>query len=62
MDNGAKELSEFFNKSKCSNCTRRAKPRKKSACYMEQDNPNHIPINDYIKNGTEFYCADFKER
>ena len=28
---------------------------------MEQDNPNYIPINDYVKNEDgSFYCMDFK--
>ena len=28
---------------------------------MDQDNPNYIPINDYVKNKDgSFYCMDFK--
>jgi hypothetical protein len=46
---------------KCSNCARWTKPTKNSACLMDQDNPNYIPINDYVKNEDgSFYCMDFK--
>ena len=45
----------------CANCVRWTKPRKNSACKMDQDNPNYIPVNDYIKNDDgSFYCLDFK--
>lgn len=62
MGNEEESIEEFFDKFKCCNCSRWTKPRKESACHMEQDNPDHIPINDYIANGNEFYCADFKEK
>jgi hypothetical protein len=46
---------------KCSNCVRWTKPTKNSACLMNQDNPNYIPINDYVKNEDgSLYCMDFK--
>jgi hypothetical protein len=46
---------------KCSNCARWTKPTKNSACQIDQDKPNYIPINDYVKNEDgSFYCMDFK--
>ena len=48
-------------KMECSNCARWIRPTKNSACKMYIDNPNHIPVNDYIANEHgSFYCLDFK--
>ena len=49
---------------KCANCVRWTRPRKNSACYMDEIlNPNFIPKNDFIKNEDgSYHCSDFKSK